>query len=275
MGIIEERNEKTLELTLFESCRRRRMLIRFGLSLLVPILLFAACEAMYRIAISDILIKDTLWPRLISEAQIILDYAFYWLAFAFALYGFYRFEKKNSIAFFVLYALLVVVRCLANLLAVYLVMGFPLARYFLTDLLYVLSDILLDLVMMAVFAWILYAFKRRNENPSQKRNGAYLLSKLPFEGLFALRNPVLRALVWGGVIAAAKQFLLRLIMDLQIGFPESLPNLLWMLVSYLSDYLYILIGYLVMLLLVNRFFMSEEKAAIESEENASIESESI
>ncbi len=256
-----------MEPTVFESCRRRRMLRWFGLSFFALTILFAAvCTPLFHMINNDIMMEETVFPLLLDTAMILLHYALYWLSFAFVLYGFYRFERRGGIAFLVLYAVLTAVRYFANLLAGYFVMGFPLLRYFLSsDLPYVLIDIVLDLVLMAIFVWIFSSSKNRNAVPAKGRqNGAYLSAHLPFEGLFALRNPVLRTLLWGAVIPSAVQFISRVIFDLQQGLPVNLQDFLNMLIAYLSDYLYILIGFVAMVFLFNRFYLSELKAELES-----------
>jgi predicted membrane protein len=48
--------------------------------------------------------------------------------------------------------------------------------------------------------------------------------------------------------------------DFHLGAPTGFSDLLWMILYYLSDVVGALIGYLVMVLLLNRFFLQELRA---------------
>ena len=256
-----------MELTLFEKCRKKRMLVWFSVWLFAISAFYAAvCTPVYHVLNSDILISDTVFPLLWDTLMQILNYLFYWGAFAIVLYAIFRLGIKNCISFLGIYVGTVFFRYFSNLLAGFLTNGFPLMDRFLSDdLPYLILDIVLDLLLMGVFVWILIAVQRRNTTARNRKRGEFLLSNLPFVKLFDLKNPVQLAAFLGALIPSAVLLISRVIFDISYGAPTGIVDLLWMAVYYVSDIGSALIGFILAVLLVNRFYFSEEKARLDYE----------
>ena len=118
--------------------------------------------------------------------------------------------------------------------------GFPLfSRFVKDDLIYIIINILLDLLLLALALWAMHALRYRWENKTP------LLEALPTERLFDLQNPLMRILLCVAAIPAGFQLLSRLIYDFSNGLPYDLPDFLWMITYYLSDFAFVIVGYLI------------------------------
>lgn len=259
-----------MELTLFEHCQRRRMLRRLAVYLLLTACFYAAvCTPVYLIAVSDVLIQDTAFPMVWDCLMTLVNYGFYWISFSFVSYAALRFHISKCIPLLSLYAGMVVFRYGANLLAGFLVNGFPTANSFLADTFpYFLIDIVLDWAQMAVVVFILYWIVKNTPHKRGEKRDSLLRSHMPIVGLFHFQNPATRAALWSGIIPAAVQLLSRVRYDIAVGAPVNAVDLLWMIVYYLSDILMALVGYFLIVLLLNRLFLREEKARLQDEEES-------
>lgn len=249
-----------MELSLFDLCRKRNLNLRMLIFLFAITLFYAViCTPVSLLVSSDILLSETVLPLLIDVLMLLCNYLFYWVSFAIVLYAIGRFEVGNCISLFGIYVGAVFFRYLANITAGFLVIGFPTWEDFLSDhLLYLLIDIGMDLILMAVMVLIVsLTFKKASANSSP-------LAGLPIDRLFDLKNPIQLAAFWSAVIPAAVQLISRVFYDaFYYGAPTSLIDLLWMVIYYVSDFANVVIGYLVIVLILNRIFMKEEKARID------------
>jgi len=252
------------QLSLFEECRKNRMTKQFA-CLLFGIAAFYAvvCTPVFIWAVSDILIAESVFPLIWDAVMLICNYAFYWIAFAYAFYMFFRFETRRCGAILGIYGCVVTFRYVANLIAGYVVTGFAdgISKVW-DDLPYMLLDILFDCVLMGLFVWIVYVKQRNYTYQTGQHSSVFLRSNLPYDSFFQKDNPALRIPLLGAIIPAAVQLISRVIYDLFYGAPSSLVDLLWMIFSYASDFLFFLVGYFVILLMLNRMFFSEEKARL-------------
>lgn len=86
--------------------------------------------------------------------------------------------------------------------------------------------------------------------------------------LYDRSNALHRTALWMGLIPAAAQLLYRVRYDIFYGAPTDALDLMWMIVYYVGDILCAIIGYLVILLLLNsllaRFYNENEKEEIQS-----------
>ena len=252
------------QLTLFEKCRKTRMTLWFTLLVFGIAFFYAAvCTPIYIWGVSDILIADSAFPMIWDGVMLICNYSFYWVVFVFLFYMLFRFGFRNCGKIFVICGCVILFRYLANLLSGYLVTGFgESVASFWYDLPYMLLDVLFDCILICVFIWILYVKQRNYTYQTGQGSEVLLRSNLPFEGFSPLRNPVQRSLLLGAMIPAGAQMISRVIYDIFYGAPTGIVDLLWMIVSYASDIMFFFVGYIVMLLLVNRLFFSEEKARL-------------
>ena len=257
-----------MELSLFESCRKKKMLVQFGIWLSVISVFYAAvCTPLYHSINSNVLLRGTVYPLLLDFAMQFLNYLFYWCSFAYVLYALLRFELKKSYSFLVIYAVVVLLRYFVNFAVGGYMTAFPAVDVFLSnELPYLLFEIGMDLFWMLVVVLILRAVHQKQPYAMRTKRGAMLLSNLPFSKLFHLQNPVQRAALWAALIPAAVQLASRIFFDLSWGAPAGFTDLLWMIIYYVLDIVYALIGFFVIVLWINRFYFSEEKARMEYEQ---------
>ena len=98
----------------------------------------------------------------------------------------------------------------------------------------------------------------------QKKQKDFALEKaFPITKLFDWKSVFLHSVICVAAIPAAVQLISRVIYDISYGAPTSIIDLLWMIVSYTSDVANLFIGYLVIVLLLNRLHMREEKALLD------------
>ena len=142
------------------------------LPLVVDILLHSLLlTPLYLSLASDIVWSGSTLVRAIGYLQLFLEYAFYWLLFAYLIRIFGK--RKIAILALLVFALLLVRQGL-ELYMGYVAMGFPTLREFYTEeLSYTLLQLLFDGVLLALAALLIRLVKR----PDRR---AFLLSLLPF-----------------------------------------------------------------------------------------------
>ena len=69
----------------------------------------------------------------------------------------------------------------------------------------------------------------------------------PFVKLFNMQNPLQKIAFWQGVIIMASKILQIIILDISIGWPQSLLDLLWMVFTYLSFVILGVVSYLLII----------------------------
>ena len=256
-----------MTLSVFELCRKQKLRTELLLSLSAISLFYAVvCTPIFHVLSSDVLLQTSIYPLLLDFIMQFLNYLYFWIAFSYALYAFFRFDLSNCYSIFGVYCGTVVARYLANLIAGFFMTGVPLWKDFVSGYLpYLLIDICLDLAQMGVLIWVLTAVKNKHALQMYRKRGSFLLSNLPFSGMFNFINPIQRAVFWAAVIPASVQLLSQIIFDMFQGLPLSLSGMLWMIFYYLLTVIYLFVGYFVMVLMINRFCLNEEKARLEYE----------
>ncbi len=257
-------------------CTRRFAALIFALTLFYAVV----CTPLYLYFSSDILFDGTVIPLLWDVLMGACNYLFYWGSFAFLLFLGARYSLGRCKAFFAVYAGAVLFRYSANLLAGYLVLGFPtLSAFISSDLPELLFCIGMDLVLMAfaVLAFHLIVDKTplkiategdltQTEVTEESRVRLWCDS----QKLYDKSNALHQTAVWMGLIPAAIQLLNRIRYDIFYGAPTDALDLMWMIVYYVGDVLCALIGYLVILLLLNsllaRFYNERTDVAEECEQ---------
>lgn len=242
---------------MFDRCRKNRLTMYLAVWLFAIALFYAAvCTPLSRFILSDVLLSGTVLPFLLDALLLFCNYLFYWIAFAFLLYALFRFDLKACVPLLAVYVGAVVFRYLANQVADFCVFGFPtINEFFSLYLPYCLLDVFLDLVQVGIAVWIAVSLKNAATLPER-----LIFSELPITKIWDMKKTVLRAAVWISVVPAAFRLVSRVIYDVWYGAPQGLADLLWMIAAYLFDFVCVLLGYLVLVLLLNRFFLDEKKA---------------
>lgn len=257
-----------MSLSVFEAFRKQKMKKSLFLWLLILSAFYAfVCTPIFHLCSSNILLRDSVYPIVLDFLMSFLNYLFYWIAFSFLIYAFFRFEETHYRSFFAIYAGVVAFRYCANLLSGFLMTEIPLWEKLVSDYLpYLLIDIGLDLAQMGALLLILRTVKYPNTSPIQKKRGILLFSCLPFTKMFNFKNPIQKTAFWGALIPAILQLFSQIIFDISYGAPTTLAAWLWMILYYLLILIYLLVGFFVIVLLLNRFYLNEEKARMEYEQ---------
>ena len=253
-----------MKLSLFDQAHAKKQTRAFAVLLGIIALVYAAVLTPLQLYLtSDVLINGTVLPLLGDLVILLVNYSVYWLAFAYLLYRLYRYGLGNCKGLLAVYAVTATLRYPISQLAVYLTTGFPLLSSFLKDdLIYIIINILLDLLLLALALWAMHALRYRWENKTP------LLDALPTERLFDFQKPLMRILLCVAAIPAGFQLLSRLIYDFSNGLPKDLPDLLWMITYYLSDFAFVIVGYLIIQAILNRLVIKEEEARLAFESSS-------
>ena len=246
-----------MELSLFEQTQTKKLTRRTAILLFAITLFYAAvCTPLYLVMSSDVLWAQTPLPMLLDVIMTLANYCFYWVAFAHVAYTVYRFGFSAARPQLAVYAGASVFQYAANLLAGYLVIGFPLWEDFASDELpYLILNIFLNLLLMAIAVGLAYLLeKKQGDGKGRMTDG------LPLVKLFSMQKGIGRAAWVLACVPAAAQLLSRVRYDISYGAPRSLLDLVWMVVFYCSDVLSVLIGYLVIVLVWNQISFKETEA---------------
>ena len=251
-----------MELSLFDRGRRAHMENRFCWFLLCVIAVGAILlmPLSYWVT-SDVLLQDTVLPMLVDFLIELCNYVFFWGSFAVVLYVIYRYGFASLRSTLLLYVGAVVIRYLAYLLAGYVVLGFPetINDAWQDDLVYLLLDVLMDLLQMGVLLLAAYFFMERNR-PPQTLKRPYP-AWLPYERPLGLgQNPLLASVAVAAVLPAVIRLFSRIRYDIAMGGAVGLSDLLWQIFAYFSDVVYLAAGYLLLLLALNSLFLKDEEA---------------
>lgn len=229
---------------------KRLLLLLLGIALFYAVV----CTPVSIIVGSDNLLGETALPLLVDLVLSVFNYAYFWIAFAFLLYFGVCFGKKTYPAVVAIYLGVTVFRYSANLVSGFYQLSFPRPSEFVSDYLpYFIIDIFMDAVLFSVAFLIVHLCCERVIRISKH---------LPVTKLTDRKNPVSTAAFWLALVPALVQLGSRVIYDLDFGAPQGLADLLWMIFGYLSDGMGLLIGYFVILLLVNRLYVKAEEAKL-------------
>ncbi len=210
-----------------------------------------------------------LWTELIGP---ITDFAFYWASFAFLIYIYLRFGKKQIKDFLITYVAAVVARCVITLLVNFLLMSFPgwdaLLGEELPDFLF--TVIMDSLQMLGVLLLAEFCCRRPLISTKSYRKGAegeeMMSELLPVGALFNFKNPLSKLCFFSALIPTGIKILSRLYYDIFFwGLPQDAGE--WLLVAtyYVGDVATLFIGYFVLLYFLQLFYTDETKRRIDFE----------
>ena len=226
-----------MELSLFEACRKKRLTLVYAITAFAIALFYAAvCTPIQIWAYSNILVSETVFLILGDGVVTAVGYAFYWVSFAFVLYFLSRFTAKSCKSVLGVYLGASAFLYLASLLSSCLVNGFE--DFVLNDLLDVLMYVGLDAAQMAIV--FLIGWKLINGRDS-----------LPIPSLLQWKNPMARSAFLASAVSALIHIASRIRYDLFYGIPTDTADLLWMISAYVSELVALIVGYLLIVLLLN------------------------
>ena len=261
-----------MELSSFDLGRKKQLTKQMAIIVFGIILFYAAIATPINIWInSDILIAETLFPTVWDFLMELANYAFYWCVFSFLLYTFFRFETKQTTPFFVIAGLAVLLRYPFNQLGVYFVNGFPLLEDFVDSLGYLFLDICFDVLTLTIFSVAMVFVKRRSMDRKYSKKGSFFSDNLPFTSLFSVKNPIQSVLFVGAGWLSLGRIVSRVIYDVFLGPPRSLPDLLWMMLYYSLDVIFLFVSVLICVFLVNRLCLDDARMRMELEATADLD----
>ncbi|MBQ8415534.1 MAG: hypothetical protein IJX13_01335 [Clostridia bacterium] len=269
----KERRE-TVEASLFETARKNRLLWKFGICLAVFLIAYDVVYLMDLVFSTDFFWTDH-YPVLLriwtGAVEPLMGYLFYWISFAFVIYGIVRFGIKKSIPFFVLYLCGVLLRFVLNIATYLLYMGAMNWNTFASvELPGVLLSIFGDCLQLGAVILLGYLFTKRKRTQmapafDKKARGEWE-QWLPPVRFFDWKNPVLRVALLSALIPSALMILQRLYYDVFFwGLPTDGAEWALVLIYYLCDGLSALAGYLSICFLLGSFSLSDQKARLEFE----------
>jgi hypothetical protein len=264
MKKIQWRN-KAVDKKLMNQMIRKKNITKLAIILFgIAVFYAVVCTPLYHEVNTNTLLIDSVLPLIVDDVMIVLNYAYYLVAFAFLLYASVWTPKKVSyVPYFTVYVGTTLFRYAANLISGFLCMGFPTAWSAWSDeLLYLGIDFLMDLILFIIAFAIVYL--RKDRIPGYTKH-------MPIAKLTDWKNPITQTALYLGMIPAAVHFLSRMIFDIfKGGLPRNGIDLLWMIIGYLSDVLGFVAGFFVILLLLNHLYLRAKaiRLAYEDEKNS-------
>lgn len=229
-----------------------------------PIYLLLSSNVVWRGSVLLFLLTELIEP--------LIDLAFYWGSFAFLIYIYLKFGKKQIKDFIIIYAVAIVARYFLTMFAGYLLMSFPdVETFWGEDFLSALFSIGMDVLQM-IGVLLLAEFCCRRPIMQIKNNfkaseGEDILADcFPIEGLFNLKNPLSKLCFFSALIPAGLKLLSRLYFDIFFwGLPTDAAEWLLMATYYIGDIAAFAIGYLVLLYVLQAFYTAETQRRIDFE----------
>ena len=247
-----------MTLSSLQSTQKKKTLKGYWITILALTFFYAViCVPISIVTQTNAVVIDSMLPVIWETLMQILNYVFYWISFAYLMYFIFSFGIGECKDFFVAYGLTVCLRYGLNQFVTSSLYGFPSVDEFVSNSLgEMVFFIIMDIIQMAIAVWIAYLLAR---------HGLVLKHFMPFKKLFDFGNPLIKTAFKLALIPAVIMLLQRSIYDL--GYVMALPEgvavtvgILGILAFYLLDLLCAFIGHFVILLLLNKFFMRDEKA---------------
>ncbi len=214
-------------------------LLTFGLSAL-----FVLLARLYTITSSDVMVMYTIWPEIIYISINVLECSVYGIAYAYLIYVAYRFWDKLPL-FALCYGVSVCFKYLLNCLVTWIVDAGMSSEFLLDNLWVVFVYIAIELLQASIFVFLLWltmrkfhAFVAQQAKIAVKLPGTEVTARTyayPFTSLLSLQNPLQASACYGGLIVTGFKVISRLISDINVGWPVSLADALWILLYYTLD----------------------------------------
>ena len=213
------------------------------------------CTPLLMWATSDILLNETLLPTVLDLVISALDFCFYWLSFAYLFYGVCRFGAKPASKLIGVYMGASLFRYVVAQLMTYWIL---MESFAISQILDMLTYLLLDALQIGVVLWITVKRDRRESL------GGGLIRLLPTERLLGAKSPAASAMAWIAAIPSAMHLLTRLIYDLSPlgGLPTYVLDWIWVIIGYVSEFVFAFIGYMVIVLVVNAMLLREMREKV-------------
>ncbi len=201
-------------------------------------------------------------PDILELAQWIFNLLTFFVCYALTVFAVYRFGASQYWVFILVFSLATVVKYLSNVVSAFFVFGVvPSGGELFEQIQIVIFNISVELLQFAFIVIssvaIISRFKRLSEiaEKGAKKMGVDFdrRSKVfPFKALVSAKNPLQYSALIAALIVSAFMITNRLVYDFSMGLPVDLVDGLWMAAGYISDILFGVIGYLIMIVIFNR-----------------------
>ncbi|MBR2721851.1 MAG: hypothetical protein IKB75_03635 [Clostridia bacterium] len=251
-----------MQLSEFDAYRKKKTLNQFACALLGLSLFHAVIfHPLYLFITNDVLFQGTVLALLFYTLSDLFSYVFFWVSFAFLVIVVTRFGTRSGVGLLGLFAGGMALYHALDILSGYLVMGFPSADVVLSDVLIgILLVTFLDACLFGASLLVLYLITAKTGKDHATGSNLFLRA-MPPQSTLDFRNPMSMCALLPSVILGLSKIATRLYYDFAfIGAPQSIIDAFWMITYYLADLLAILLGYLLIQLMLNRYYMSEIRA---------------
>jgi len=227
----------------------------------------------YYLLSSNVLWRNSIVLFLLTElVGPLVDFSFYWGSFAFLIYIYLRFGKKEIKNFVIIYVSAAVSRYLFTMIAGFALMSFPGWDTFLgAELPELLFSSAMDcLQILGVLLLAEFCCRRPLLAVKKYTKGAegeeLIADSLPVQSLFAIKQPLPKLCFFAALIPAGIKLLSRLYYDIFFwGLPTDAAEWLLLATYYIGDIATLFVGHLVLLYLLQTFYAKEAKRKIEFE----------
>ena len=225
-----------------------------------PIYLLISTNALWRGSVLLFILTEFIEP--------FIDFSFYWGSFVFLIYMYLRFERKHIKDFAIIYAVAAAVRYLLTMFVGFLVMSFPDGETFWSEevpsaVFSIGMDLLqaIGVLILAEFICLrpMLSFKAYSKGAEREE---LIADCFPVENFFNLKTPICRLCFFSALIPSGLKLLSRIYYDIEWGMPTDAAEWLLMATYYVADMASILIGYLVLLYLLQLLYTEETKKRI-------------
>ena len=255
-----------------ELCLKRAKKNFLTFALVCVAVLSLVYTPIYLLLSSNVLWRNSVLLFLLTElVDPLIDFSFYWGSFAFLIYIYLRFGKKQIKDFLIVYASGVAARYFITLFVGYLLMSFPKWKVFfgeeLPSALFSIAMYALQMLGLLLLTELCRRSVTAGKTYTKGREGEELIANcLPVEGLFNLKQPIVKLCFLAAIIPAGLKLLSRLYYDIFFwGLPTEAAEWLLLVTYYIGDIATWLIGYFVLLYLVQAFYTKEVQKRIEFE----------
>ena len=208
--------------------------VAFLSAIYTPIYLLLSNNVLWRNSIVLFLLTELVGP--------LTDFAFYWGSFAFLIYIYLRFGKKEIKDFAIIYVAASMARYLLSMIASFILMSFPgWNSLFEADLPELLFSTAMDcLQMLGVLLLAEYCCRRplmRTKAYAKGMIGEQMMADcLPVQKLFDLKKPISKLCFFASLIPAGIKVLSRLYYDIFFwGLPQDGAEWLLLATYYIGD----------------------------------------
>ena len=213
-------------------------IVAFGLASLNS---FVILPINYNI-INNIVYNLTVLPLVLQFLSSVTELIVFWCALAILIYGISVMGLRKSRPLIVTYGLAIVYKHLIN----FVLDCFRFGALQLSLLSSVSFNVIMEVLIATVVIVLSHKFAKENSRLGDRQR----VHLFPFRKILDTDNPIQRAALAATLTITIPRIVSRIIFDIAVGFPTSIPDLLWMIVYYLLDIVTGVVGYLVMVYVI-------------------------